>query len=480
MQTLAVLDNLIRISKRSLRPEILESLKHQLTRENPEYHQKLAISANHPGMQYALPPRYIESYSEDKHTFYIPRGVSNLLHDLINKYSDQLTIIDKRIYFDRNERFALKPKIQLTDYQAIGLSHMVLNGQGVFCAPCGGGKTVTGLAVAATLAQPTLIIVHTIDLQNQWVKELHDKSVFPEEIGIVGGGQRVTKFITIATIQTLHSINTHAAYGENALQNILKNFGTIILDECHHVPANTFLDVFNLCPAKYRFGLTATPLRKDGKQFLMTDVIGPVLHEVTDDDLMDAGRSQQVIVNQIPTEFYSPLSVINDWPQLITSISEDSKRNRLIVDNIIKRWNEGHFPLILSDRVTHCRDIKAALRARGMNAEVLLGEVSKGNRSKIMLNANSNQLDAIVATSVADEGLDIPRLSNVHLTMPTNNKSKIKQRVGRIRRPIEGKIAIVDDYVDELHEHLLRWSHNRMAMYKSWNFKMTQSIQLFQ
>ena len=254
------------------------------------------------------------------------------------------------------------------------------------------------------------------------------------------------------------------------LKQFLDNFGYVLLDEAHHCPATTFMSVMNLSSAAYRHGLTATPERKDGLEFLMGDTIGPLLTEITDNELLAEGRSQQCQVVEIPSTFYTKHTA-DEWTKLIAALVTDRDRNRLIIRNVLHCWNNGHFPLVLSDRVGHCRELCNELKAGGMNAQLMTGDVPKNIRKQIKEMSNDGLVDCIVATKVADEGLDIPSLSAIHLTCPSANEPKTKQRIGRIRRPMEGKgDSIVYDYVDMRVKSCLRMAKERKRMYKKWGF----------
>ena len=409
-----------------------------------------------------LPPSTVCSFEEDHTTVYVPRGFRKQLIESAAKYGQSIK------FFDETISFPMDPDIQMTgvtfkDYQKKGLGKLVIAREGVLVAPCGGGKTVTGIGVLTTLKQPTLVLVHTTDLMSQWQRELADKALIPGGVGQWGAGKRQRSQVTIATIQTLIKMPPPE------LRDLFAHFGCVILDEAHHCPADTFLAIVNLCPAKYRFGLTATPKRKDGLEFLMTDTIGPLLAEVTDADLKSEGRSQNCTVRFIPTMFYTHHTA-DEWTSLLKELTTDTDRNNLIIRNIQKTFEEGHFPLVLSDRVEHCHWICQQLMKLGMNAQVLIGSVSKAIRERIIVDARNNLVDVLIATSVADEGLDIPNLSCIHLTCPTANDSKTQQRIGRIRRPKEGKVSLVCDYHDLRVASCLRMAKARKSMYRRWGF----------
>jgi len=463
---LAVVSNVIRLKKDTLGVNLLSELRALLTRENPAYHQMKRMSERNPRYRYIkLPPATMTSIEEDEQTVFIPRGFKTVLKQLAADHNQKIEFNDETIYYARDPGMALADHVQLRDYQKKGIGKLIMNREGILVAPCGGGKTVAGIALLSTLKQPTLVLVHTNDLLAQWGAQLAEKALIPGGIGQWCGTKRKRGQVTLATIQTL----TRMPPAE--LVDFLGNFGCVILDEAHHCPADTFFGVMNLCSARFRFGLTATPRRKDSLEFLMTDTIGPVLAEITDDELKLEGVSQNCVVRFIATSTFSRYGA-DDWNKLLTDLCTDADRNRMIVDTIVGTWNAGHFPLILSERVSHCRLIVDELRKRGMNAHALVGEVPKNVREQIITSAKNNLIDAIVATKVADEGLDIPQLSCVHLITPTSNEAKTQQRIGRIRRPIEGKTSLVIDYIDARNTSLLRMGKSRKTLYRRWGFKL--------
>jgi len=469
----AVVDNVIRLKRNMLGPDLLSELRGILTRENPAYFQMKRMRDRNPyKMMYAkLPPATISSIEEDGDTVFVPRGITNQLIELAKSHGKQIVFFDERISYERDNGMSLAEHITLKDYQKKAIGRLILNGHGVLVAPCGGGKTVMGVGIITMLRQPTLILVHTNDLVGQWRRELAEKSLLSGGIGVWGGGEKKPGSVVVGTIQSLVKSNP------SSLREWLSQFGCVILDEAHHCPADTFMSIINLCSARYRFGLTATPRRKDGLEFLMHDVIGPIVSEVTDSDLTAEGRSQPCVVREIQTKFFTRYTA-DEWTKLLAELTTDSERNQMIVDGIHADWMAGHFPLALSERVGHCHEIARALRAKGMNAHVLVGEVPKNTREQIVDHAKCGLIDAIVATKVADEGLDIPQLSCIHLMTPTANEAKTQQRIGRIRRPIEGKTSLVVDYQDLRVPALMRMSKARKSLYRRWGFTLENGCEL--
>jgi len=470
-EILAVVDNVIRLKKDTLGPSLLKDLQSELTRENPAYHQMKRMQHRNP-YKYRfvkMPAATVSSYDENQDTVFIPRGFRKSLVNLAHANGQKIKFWDQTLRFDRNTEMRFGDAITLKKYQVRALSSLALNREGVIVAPCGGGKTITGIAAICTLGQPTIVLVHTTELMQQWQDELAKNAIIPGGVGQWGAGVKNRGFVTIAMIQTLIKMPPHE------IKELLDNFGYVLLDEAHHCPADTFMAIMNLSKASYRHGLTATPERKDGLYFLAEDTLGPMLAEVTDKELEAEGRSQPCFVRPYHTTFYTTHTA-DEWTKLIAALVADGDRNRLIVRNIVQCWNEGHFPLVLSDRVGHCKMLCEALKAQGMNAQLMTGDVPKNIRRQIAERSRDGIVDCIVATKVADEGLDIPNLSAIHLTCPTGNEPKTKQRIGRIRRPLEGKgISVVYDYVDMRVKSCVRMSQERMRMYRKWGFSFEES-----
>lgn len=462
---IAIIDNVIRLKRDTLGPDLLSHLRNSLTRENPAYWAMKRMKDKNPYRManMVLPPATISSYEEDDSTFYVPRGFKKQLITIIDSFSRTIQWHDETVHFERDSGMCLRENITLKQYQRSSLGRMILNGGGVLVAPCGAGKTVIGVAIISTLKQPTLILVHTNDLLIQWRRELAEKSILPGGLGVYCGTEKQRGQAIVATIQSIVRLQP------SQLRQWLAQFGCIILDEAHHCPADTFMSVVNMSSSKYRFGLTATPERKDGLSFLLYDVIGPIAAEITDYDLQNEGRSQSCSVRYQTTSFFSRKTV-DQWTSLITDLINDKERNSLIISQVKKDFMDGHFPLVISERSAHCKVLVELLRKEGVSAQLLIGEIDKGIRSRIIEEARNNHIDVIVATKIADEGLDIPQLSCLHMVTPTSNQAKVQQRVGRIRRPIEGKKSLVVDYQDVRVPGLLRMSTDRKRLFKRWGF----------
>jgi superfamily II DNA or RNA helicase len=363
---------------------------------------------------------------------------------------------DRRAYPEVS--WAGLPTLGLRPDQAAVVEKAVKVTQGFVVAPCGSGKTMCGLGVIARLRTSALVLVHTVDLAEQWRTRIKD--FLGLETGLVGAGDETVKPISIALVQSLWR------WSEEKVKALLEQFGLLIVDEAHHVAARTFSQIVDRAPARYRIGLTATPERADGLSALLELFLGNRLATLSHEELVAAGVLTLPTVRTVETDFTYVYSGPDDFARMLSALAEDEARNALVVDTIVGELQGGHLGLALSGRVEHCHKLAGDLTARGLTAEVLTGDVSRRERRAILEAARDRKLDVVVATTVADEGLDIPALTRVFLTFPSRSRGRTEQRLGRLMRPHPGKTgAVLVDFVDHRVPILRRHHLERRRLY---------------
>lgn len=242
-------------------PELGIALRAGLRFQNPEYMQR-----QRRGFWLGRTPRNIECWLEERDgTLEIPRGAANLLIAEARNLAVPLALENRTLTLPPLD---LAPPSGLCDYQLAACQAALDKPQGCIVIPCGSGKTIVGSAIVRHARQPSLILVHQLDLIAQWAKALDDCGA---PIGVFGGGEHDVQPITIATIQTL------ATLSRETFDELAQHFGLVILDEAHRAPAASFTSVLHRLPASRRYGLTATPNRSDGLDALLDLYIGPRL-----------------------------------------------------------------------------------------------------------------------------------------------------------------------------------------------------------
>jgi len=395
---------------------VLSRAKFELTMANPAFRK-----AERAGRWTRDIPEELFFYEGNS----LPRGYL----DRFLALSPGALCVDHRLSLDPVE-FAFSGSLR--GYQEEAVETMARYKDGVLCAPCGAGKTVMGLALIARKKQPALVLVHTKDLLHQWQEVVG--ALLGIEAGIIGGGKRTTGPVTIATIQTLQ---------RGIPEEVRLAFGLVLVDECHHTPARTFSEVIQVFPARYRYGLTATPEREDGLTRALHFAIGPARHEILRGDLQDAGVSLRPRLYWQPTSFQYLYR--DDYQEMLTAMSKDQSRNRLITDLANRAREAGRVILVLSSRVDHCHDLAAHIPG----AVVATGTTNSKDRREILSRVREGKAGVLVASTIADEGLDLPCLDTLILALPFRAKGRAVQRIGRIMRPSPGKsVPVVVDLLD--------------------------------
>jgi superfamily II DNA or RNA helicase len=439
-------------------PRVIEQLWRDLTFPNPEY-----VSRQRMGWATHGIPETIECIAEDAAGWVrIPRGAVGLLRERLHGIGQEVDFEDRRVCF--SDPAVLLPPLgpvqqaHLRSYQREAVSAMQRRIQGTILSPCGSGKTQMGVAAIGMIRQPALVLVHTHDLAEQWRERI--AMILGRTSGLIAGGENRLEPITVGTVQTLSRMEPAA------LEELGQQFGCVVLDECHHLPSNTFRYVIAHLPGRYRFGLTATPEREDGLTPLLELCIGPQLFEIDQDRLVALGYLERPEVRFIESSFSFDYNGPEDHHVLMAALVEDEERNQLILDRVLADARAGHTVLVLTGRVSHCEHLAARIAGAGVKAGFLTGSVGKHERRALLEAFREGALPVLVASTVADEGLDVPRLDRIVLAYPGRAKGRLTQRLGRLMRPHPGKAApVLYDDVDPHVPPLARQWRERKRIY---------------
>ena len=289
------------------------------------------------------------------------------------------------------------------------------------------GKTFTGIAIAAKLGQKTLVVVHTTNLRTQWAKEI--KKVLGIEPGIIGGGKfDIDSPIVIGNTQSLY----------RKLPQIRKEFGTIILDEMHHVSSPTFSKIVDGNLARYKIGLSGTIQRKDGKHVVFPDYFGSKLYQPPKENYMVPS------VDIVKAEVRFPDGKM-PWANKVNSVMDNPDYQELVTFLAAAYAKKGHKVLLVCDRVRFLKIIKEAL---GDIAICVTGEIPDEERERLHnLISNKPNIKVLCGIqSMYSEGISINPLSCLILGTAINNEPLLTQLIGRVIREEPNKLPpkIVD------------------------------------
>ncbi len=307
----------------------------------------------------------------------------------------------------------------------------------------------------------TLILVHTKALLDQWVKRLEQFLVINEVPEVEEGKRRRKKSLSpIGTLSStgnkLHGIIDIAlmqsCVSDNEVKTFVKDYGMVIADECHHVSAVNFEQILKAVNAQYVYGLTATPIRKDGHQPIIFMQCGPIRYSADAKAQMRTQSFQRLLVPR-----FTPFRLISNedlsFAKVTQQITEDEYRNLLIVKDVVETLKEGRSPIILTSRTSHVATFADLLKPHCPNVITLIGSESiKEKRQKMehLQSIPSSEPLVIVATGkYVGEGFDYARLDTLFLVSPVAWKGIVAQYAGRLHREYEGKQDVqIYDYID--------------------------------
>jgi len=328
---------------------------------------------------------------------------------------DDYEIVDNRILHPvtfPEFQFTLRPS-QLSVYNSI-------NDNAIVIADPSWGKTFTGLAIAGKLGQKTLVVTHTVNLRNQWVREA--KKVMGVAPGVIGSGQfNIDAPLVIGNTQTLY----------RNIPLIKKEFGTLILDEMHHVSAPSFSRLVDTNFARYKIGLSATIERKDGKHVVFRDYFGNNVYKPAKEHYMVPS------INIVKTDIRFPDGARIPWANRVTTLTNKHEYRHLVAMLAAAYAAKGHRVLVVSDRTAF---LKSCAELVGEKAVCVIGAVEQEQRDVLQNQVATGEKEILFGTqAIFAEGINIPPLSCLILGTPLNNDPLLKQLIGRVTRECENK-----------------------------------------
>ncbi len=463
-QITVVMANRLYIKKDGLPSQLITRIKRLSSFQNPEFFKKQSMR-----FSTATTPRVISCAEEIDSYVAIPRGCLDDLTKLLSMNDIDLDIDDKRFAGEPAE-FVFQG--ELTPLQGKGFNEMLKNDTGVFVAPPGIGKTVLGIKLIAERKVNALVLVHRKPLLDQWrakIASFFDMDI--KDVGQIGGAKnKSTGVIDVAMLQSLDK--------GDGIDDRIRQYGQIIVDECHHISAVSFERVMMASNAKYVTGLTATPYRRDGHQPIIIMQCGPIRYSVSTKTVTKEAAFRQLLVER-QTDFSSGWvegdHITSIWPLLIA----DTARNDLICTDVLSSLREGRSPIILTERKEHLELLRGKIEGSVEHLVVLHGGMKAPKRREMLqklFNTPETETRAILATGpYIGEGFDDPRLDTLFIAMPFSFKGKMVQYAGRLHRQRENKTEIrIYDYVDSKMPILEKMYKRRLKAYKSLGYEKSK------
>lgn len=454
--------NMLIIPKTGMTAHALNAIRRLAAFVNPDFYRAQAMR-----QPVYNKPRIIHRSEETMDDILLPRGCKESLNALLDATGTTVTYKDKR---NTGKPIQATFTGQLNKQQTIAAKAMLDHDDGVLIAPTGFGKTVIAADLIAEHRTSTLIIVRSSALLNQWKERLGQfldiKATLPPRltatgrisrkqrsiIGQIGAGRNEPNgIIDIALAQSLFEKGD--APGDKRVKNLVRDYGMVIFDECHHVASIDTEAIARETTATYIYGLTGTLKRDDGMQPITIMQCGPVRHTVDVSTQMAAQHFTRRFVPRF-TPVNLDLTEPYGYHDYLEAACANTQRNAMILEDAMHVIDEHRTPLLLTKRIEHAKALADGLSKRGCEHVILL----YGAESKKTRQANLEQLArvpaeerlAVVATgSYIGEGFDQKRFDTLLLAAPVSVEAAITQYVGRLHRDNEGKHEVrVYDYID--------------------------------
>jgi superfamily II DNA or RNA helicase len=460
-QVRGVVANALYIEKQELSAAFINRLIRLAAFQNPEFYRAQA-------MRFPVwnKPRVIGCATDHPRHLALPRGCRDAVEALCGQYGVPFNVTDERMGGDALD---VRFRGTLREDQQRAVTALLVTDTGVLVAPTGFGKTVVAAAIIAARQVNTVILVHRQELQRQWMERLATFLEGPGVvIGSVGGGKsRLGGRIDVAVLQSL------AQNGEGT--SPIERYGQVIVDECHHVSAMSFEAVLKAAPARYVLGLTATPIRRDGMQPIITMQCGAVRHVAVSPT--DAPQERVVYRHLLPTR----LDVADDAPiqAVLGLLSADTARNGRIASDIVAAYRAGRSCLVLTERTQHLDALVESVAKDVPDVIVLHGRLGPRERQRRLeaLQAMSGTAPRVVVSTgkLVGEGFDHAPLDTLFLAMPVSWKGTLQQYAGRLSRAHASKTRVViHDYLDADIPVLARMWKRRSLGYRAIGFVLKE------
>ena len=460
--------------------ELSANAKNQIKRlaafKNPDFYRAQAMR---------LPiydkPRIICTADITEDYIAIPRGCEDALCNLLGEANVSYVIEDKT---NSGEIIPVTFNGELREEQQPAADALLEQNTGVLSATTAFGKTIIASYLIGQRKANTLILVHTQALMTQWKKSLENFLQFdltpPEEkkgrgrkkvwspVGVLGAGKDdLHGVVDVTVMQSLVS--------GDEVKELVRNYGMIVVDECHHVSAVNFETILKYANAKYVYGLTATPTRQDGHHPIIFMQCGTIRYRVDAKEQAEKRSFEHYLVPRFTNTRY-PSEEKASITDIYKKLSENEIRNNMIVSDVAEALKEGRNPIVLTERREHVVLLAERLSCYCKNVIQLVGTASAKERRETLERLEAipgDEAVIIVATGkYVGEGFDYPRLDTLFLALPIAWKGKVAQYAGRLHRNYEGKTEVqVYDYVDIHIPVLERMYQKRVKSYSSIGYK---------
>ncbi len=473
----------ISIPKETINAKLQNALKRLACFINPEYFRTKNRNNGYIPQGISM---FIETFIESNEVLQLPRGLRSSLERYLNESSIPYKIYDYRAI---NTGLEADFKGCLRDEQKSAFEVMMDREIGILEAATSFGKTVVAAQLIAARRERTLILVQSRKLLDQWKNSLQTflqvrnqpikregKRLNKTGIGIYGGtADSLSSYVDVAMIQSL-SVR---------MPDFVRGYGMVIVDECHHIAADSFVKVMHAIRPRYLYGLSATVERKDDLEKIVYAQCGPVIYKYDANKLAYRRGISQIFVPRFISTSTANFSVFTSLnanfnnTEAQKAIAFDDVRNNLIVSDIKELYLKGKRILVLTHLLDHIKELEKRLLAENIPVISVNGSMATLDKKQAfsLINKTENKAVIISTGRFLGEGADIPYLDTLLVVAPVSWKGIVSQYVGRISREYNDKSEVcIYDYVDLSIPAFVSMYTKRLKTYKALGYVAAGSI----
>ena len=478
-----ILSDGIYVNKKGLKDRMQNAIRRIAAYSNPQFFQTLKL-----GFSTKDTPRIVYNGYDEGDYIVIPRGCYDELISQLSVAGVRYDVVDKR---QKGRKIDIHFNGDLYSEQQIAAEKMLYNDIGVLAAATAFGKTVLGAYLIAEKKVNALVLVHNVEIMNNWIKDLSSFLTINEELptyttpkgrvkkrsSLIGtfSSQKdsATGIIDIAMITSLGR--------EDNINELVRNYGMVIVDECHHAAAVTHENVLRAVTARYVYGMSATINRGDKQDKKMFMQLGPIRHRYTAKE-----RAQKQGIGHYIYPRFTRLVDLNQSEDKNPSdyyrlIMQSELRNMQIVSDVIDCVKRGRTPVVMTKYKEHAQKLYDMLQGVADHVFLLQGGKSLKERAAIREQMAAVRADeSLVLVAIGQyvgEGFNYPRLDTMLLAMPISFEGNVEQHAGRLNRDYEGKKdAIIFDYIDQHVPTLKRMYYKRLRAYKKIGYEVCSKV----
>jgi len=475
--------DMIYVNVDNVEPRLQNKLRRLAAFSNPLFYKNQAMGLSN----YDVPR--ITSCSRDRgHYLCLPRGCEEKLKEKL--LAADITFNEKD---ERQQGKHIKVSFigNLYGEQMKAVEKLIPYNTGVLAATTAFGKTAVGAYIVANLGVNAMILVHNTEIMQNWEDELNKflkineplpeyrtpKGRLKKRKSVIGklysGHNSLNGIVDIVMVSSLGK--------KENIRQVVKDYGLVIMDECHHAGAATVEHVLNEVNANHVYGFTATPKREDGQEQKIFMQFGKIRYRYT---ALDRARAQGIEHYILPrfTHFVVAECEKIKIQDAYKAIVNSDIRNKQIIADTKECIENGRTPLVLTKYKEHANVLFDKMKKMADHVFLLQGGGKSKEKETIreqMKNVHENETVILVAIGkYIGEGFNYPRLDTLLLAMPISWQGNVEQYAGRLHRDYATKKdVIIYDYVDAHVRVLEKMYHKRVQTYKKIGYKIISKVQ---